>query len=246
MKVRCHEVHAGAVSSREGSGAAVRGEELLGGSGGGGYGNRRAQEEERRKAEERRQRRVIGLLVALLIGLLIWTLRSILLAQELEAAKRAQIRQANMNMATMVAGTVLSQLRALSDAVERVASEEEAARALEAGDWTTLQNISKATYEFYEDPSHGLKPSGISPFDAWTFMNKDGDQRAKFGKARPAGDRAWLAGFAPVGHTGFVVIVQTRETEATSGTSLFLQLAKWAIPQYPRRAALAFHGFLRA
>ncbi len=87
-----------------------------------------------------------------------------------------------MNMATMVAGTVLSQLRALSDAVERVASEEEAARALEAGDWTTLQNISKATYEFYEDPSHGLKPSGISPFDAWTFMNKDGDQRAKFGR----------------------------------------------------------------
>jgi hypothetical protein len=36
----------------------------------------------------------------------------------------------------------------------------------------------------------------------------------------------WLAGFAPVGGTGFVVIVQTPESEATRDASLFLQLAQ--------------------
>jgi hypothetical protein len=41
----------------------------------------------------------------------------------------------------------------------------------------------------------------------------------------------WLAGFAPVGHTGFAVIVQSREQEARDlGTRLPQQLAKWAGP----------------
>ncbi len=37
----------------------------------------------------------------------------------------------------------------------------------------------------------------------------------------------WLASFAPVGGTGFVVIVQTPETATTRDQSLFLQLAQW-------------------
>ena len=48
------------------------------------------------------------MLAALVIGLSILTSRAILLARELEDLKRAQIRQANMNMAFMVTGTVLS------------------------------------------------------------------------------------------------------------------------------------------
>ena len=40
---------------------------------------------------------------------------------------------------------------------------------------------------------------------------------------------SWLAGFAPVGNTGYVVIVQTREDDALeSELSLARQLAKWA------------------
>jgi hypothetical protein len=38
----------------------------------------------------------------------------------------------------------------------------------------------------------------------------------------------WLAGFAPVGKTGFVVIVQTPDTKLTPEMNLFWQLGKWA------------------
>ncbi len=37
----------------------------------------------------------------------------------------------------------------------------------------------------------------------------------------------WLSAFAPVGGTGFVVIVQTPETEATRDATVFLLLAQW-------------------
>ena len=59
-----------------------------------------------------------------MLVLAILTTRSVLLADELETTKRAQIQQANMNMAAMFAGMMLSQLRAFSDAVERAGREE--------------------------------------------------------------------------------------------------------------------------
>src|SRR5262249_1507545 len=74
--------------------------------------------EQKGAAVELRRRLVIIGVAALVIWLVSMTSRTILLARELEASKRAQIRQANMNMAAMVAGTVLSQLRAFGDAVE--------------------------------------------------------------------------------------------------------------------------------
>jgi hypothetical protein len=145
----------------------------------------RAAEEAARRTErerERSQRRLIGALVALVLGLFLFTARAIFFARDLEASKRAQIRQANMNMAAMVAGTVLSQLRAFGDAVERVASDEEVGRALQIGDLTKLQSLIEATYAFYDDPSHGLKHNGISPFHTWAILDKDGIAQAVYGK----------------------------------------------------------------
>jgi hypothetical protein len=137
--------------------------------------------EQKQEAAERRQRLLVAGLVALVIGLFILASRAILLVREQEASKRAQIRQANMNMAVMVAGTVLSQLRAYSDAVERVASNEELSRALQDGDVATLKRLSESTYEFYDDPSHGLTRNGISPLDMWLILDRDGVVKAQRG-----------------------------------------------------------------
>jgi len=41
----------------------------------------------------------------------------------------------------------------------------------------------------------------------------------------------WLAAFAPVGHTGFVVIVQTRENAVLAANTLLARrIAWWSLP----------------
>ncbi len=119
-----------------------------------------------------------GLILGMVSFLVLVTLRVVTLLGEQEAAKREWIRQANMNGAAMVAGTVLAQMHALSDAVERAASEQELvlARALEDGDQDTLQDFCATTYAHYEDPSHGLK------LNLWLVMDEEGILRAQYGK----------------------------------------------------------------
>jgi eukaryotic-like serine/threonine-protein kinase len=123
-----------------------------------------------------------GLIAALVAFLVIMTPSAVSLARGQETAKRAQIRQVNMNSAAMVAGTVLSQLRALSDAVERTASEPELARFLQDGDETTLKAFCEAMYSRYEEPSYGLKLNGNSPIDMWVVYDKEGVIKAQVPK----------------------------------------------------------------
>src|SRR5262249_37940947 len=115
-----------------------------------------------------------GLFLAAVSFLFIMASRAITLARGQEAFGRMQIRQINMNSAAMVAGTVLSQLRALSDAVERASSDKELVRALENSDTARLQTLCVSLYDFYEDPAHGLKLNGNSPFYLWIVLDKDG------------------------------------------------------------------------
>lgn len=123
-----------------------------------------------------------GLVTALATFAVTMTLSAASLARAQEALRRSQIRQVNMNSAAMVAGTVLSQLRALSDAVERAASEKELQRAIEAGDIAAVQAFCKSRFDYYEDPSHGLKLNDNSPFDMWFATNMDGSKPAYFGR----------------------------------------------------------------
>jgi eukaryotic-like serine/threonine-protein kinase len=111
---------------------------------------------------------------ALLAFVLILTPGAILLARKQETAKRAQIKRDNSSSAAMVAGTVLSQLSALSDAVKRAAEHEGLGRALREGDLTALKSFCRSTYDEYEDPSRGLKLDENSPFDMWFVVDRQG------------------------------------------------------------------------
>lgn len=123
-----------------------------------------------------------GLIWAALAFLLILTSSVFSLMREQESVKREQIRQVNMSSAAMVAGTMLSQLRALSDAVERTAAKDELIQALQADDTVALGKFCHSTFEFYEDPSHGLKLNENSPFHMWYVLDKGGLMRALGGK----------------------------------------------------------------
>jgi serine/threonine-protein kinase len=118
-----------------------------------------------------------GLLLTAALFLVIMTWRTVSLTREQEALKRAQIIAANRLSAAMVAGTVLSHIRDLSDAVSRVAEDEAISRALEEGDSEKLQAICQAAYERYEDPSAGLKSGDNSPFYVWFVADKNGLSR---------------------------------------------------------------------
>jgi len=61
----------------------------------------------------------------------------------------------------------------------------------------------------------------------------------------PAYAGSWLAGFAPVGNTGFVVVVQTRESDTLKPIRRFGgELAKWiAIALTPGLVLIAFTAF---
>lgn len=128
-----------------------------------------------------------GLVLAVLSFLVLVTSRAVSLVGQQEAAKQAQIRQVNMSSAAMVAGTVLSQMRTLSDVVERAASDEELVDALEDNDQDREEAFCEATYAYYEDPDHGLKPNGSSPFNMWFVLGMDGQIKARFGRLGKGG-----------------------------------------------------------
>ena len=70
------------------------------------------------------------------------------------------------------------------------------------------------------------RPLGLPPP---SLVTSSDDYRDPVADPYSRYDGRWLAGFAPVGNTGMVVIVQTREAEALeSERSLAKQLATWA------------------
>ena len=138
--------------------------------------------QERQQASARRQRLWTWGLLVVVLGLVVFAVGVVLLAGELEASKRAQIQQANVNMARMVAGTVLSQLGAFRDALERTALNEEWSRALENGDRDRLASLCEEAYERYDDPTQGLNVSQSSPFNMWFVLDNAGIIHAQFGK----------------------------------------------------------------
>jgi hypothetical protein len=162
--------------------------------------------EEAKQERERRQRRVIAGLVAVVLGLLILTSRAFLLTRELDVSKREQIRKANMNMAAMVAGSVLSQLTAFSNAVARAAMDEKLVRAMEGGDIASLQAWCASTYAFYDDPSAGLKLNGNSPFTLWLIEDEEGVAKAIYPTAdvigKSYGWRDYFKGARKLGEKG--------------------------------------------
>lgn len=133
-----------------------------------------------------------GLLLAAASFLVIMTWSAVSLAREQEALKRAQILAANRLSAAMVAGTVLSHLRDLSDAVRRIAEEERISRALAAGDADELQAICQAAFDRYDDPAAGLKTEDSSPFHLWYVLDEKGIIRALYrpGVRRVIGESA--------------------------------------------------------
>lgn len=130
----------------------------------------------------RRHRIATGMLVAAFAFLVILTSSVISLMREHEFIKRAQIRQVNMNSASMVAGTMVSQLRALSDAVERMALKDELIVGLQSADPVAITAFCKNAFDFYEDPSHGLKLNENSPFQMWAVYDAKGIMQALAGK----------------------------------------------------------------
>lgn len=129
---------------------------------------------------------VTALLLGLSIFVIVMTVGAVSLIREQESAQRAQIREVNTHRATMVAGKVLAQLRAQSDAVEHAAADADLIAAIERNDRLALMRFCHRTYLFYEDPAHGLRPNAHSPspFNLWLVLDKDGILQAQDGKWR--------------------------------------------------------------
>jgi eukaryotic-like serine/threonine-protein kinase len=129
-----------------------------------------------------RHPKTAGIILALVTILVTMTPSVISLVRAQQAAKREQIRQRNMNSAVMVAGTVLSQLRALSDAVERAAADPSLAQALQSADVAAQGSFCKSMYDRYEDPFYGLKLNDNSPFDMWFILDEQGMLLVQYSK----------------------------------------------------------------
>jgi hypothetical protein len=85
----------------------------------------------------------------------------------------------------------------------------------------------------------GAYPIGSAALAAMAVPDRDGDQFSLPGaKSAPTDDNyrdpipgfegRWLAGFAPVGNTGYVVVVQTRYSAILEDQTLLLRLLTWA------------------
>lgn len=120
-----------------------------------------------------------GFVAALTTFLMIIIPTVVSLAQEHEQTKRARLTQVNTNNAAMVAGTVLSHLRALGEAVELSARDPMLAAAVQSGDRQLQQVRLEAFYDGGNDPARGLG----SPFDTWFVLDNEGRLTAQFGKA---------------------------------------------------------------
>lgn len=124
-----------------------------------------------------------GLLLGTLLFLTLVTSRAVALVGEQETEKRAQIRLVNMNRAANVAGTVLSHIRSLSDAVARAAADPALAVAINGDDPGQMQRFCEATYTYYEDPANGLTFDKRSAFSLWFVLDNKGTLRAQYGTA---------------------------------------------------------------
>ncbi len=89
-----------------------------------------------------------------------------------------------------------------------------------------------------EEPSLRVERWGLPRNDVASSEDYRDPAAARF----PSYAGRWLAGFAPVGNTGFVVVVQTRETDALKPIKHFgAQLAKWiGIALSPGLVLMAF------
>lgn len=116
----------------------------------------------------------VGLILAMVSFLAILIPNAASSAREQDAAKRALIRDTNRTNATMAAGSVLSYLRSLGDAVHRVAEDENLALALEPGREDQLDEILQQSYALFEDPSQGLKTDDRSPIYLLFVLDTNG------------------------------------------------------------------------
>lgn len=122
-----------------------------------------------------------GLIAGMLLFLALVTSRAFAVVGEQQAVL---IQQANRDNATMIAGSVLSQIRALSDAVMHAAADEELVRAMGIDDFAGRQAALHAhcekLYDYYEDPVHGLRLTAQSPFNMWLILDDEGMLMAQY------------------------------------------------------------------
>ncbi|MBK8265176.1 MAG: protein kinase [Nannocystis sp.] len=103
------------------------------------------------------------------------------LLREQAATKLAQQTQANTHLAAMVAGTVLSQLRELSDKVTAAAGDPLLAESVRARDFARILSQCDALYR--ANDAHGGREPGLnSPFDSWFVLDVKGRLIAQTGK----------------------------------------------------------------
>ena len=124
-----------------------------------------------------------GLMTAVVTFLLIMIPTAFSLIHAYGSTKRAQLLQANMNSAAMVAGTVRFQLDALSKAVAFAAQEPDLARAIYSRDAAWQQWFCELFFDRTEDPESGLKLTKDSPFDSWFILDASGTLIAQSGMA---------------------------------------------------------------
>jgi hypothetical protein len=134
------------------------------------------------RAEKKRSNQARAMLIAVIVAtasfLVILIPNVLSSAREQEATKRKLLGQTNRTNAMMAAGSVLSYLRSLGDAVRSCSEDESLARALEEGRTDELDAILKWWNEFYDDPSRGLKTDDESPFFLWFILDKNGIAKA--------------------------------------------------------------------
>lgn len=158
-----------------------------------------------------------SVLTGLLVSILMLLALTVVVVGEQQAAKTAQIREANKkSAAAFVAGSMAAQDGWLSDVVACAASDERLAIALtETAPGPTQQRNIRAfcekTYTPVDDPIHDLN---VAPETPYLIIR------------HPAFE---AAGFAPVGGTGFVVNLQPWWEEEALKTELALarQMAIW-------------------
>ncbi len=133
-----------------------------------------------------RHSRIVGLIMGALVFLVLVTARAFAVVGEQQAVRSVLIQQANRDNATMIAGSVLSQIRALSDAVTHAAADKELVRSMGIDDFAgrkaALQAHCEKLYNYYEDPVHGLRLTAQSPFNMWLILDNEGTLRAQFRK----------------------------------------------------------------
>lgn len=135
----------------------------------------------------------------LCVSLLLWLVLAVVVVGEQQAARMAEVREANKRSAVLVADSVLAQFRSLGDAVARAAADEVLVGALADGTPADererrLQAFCAAKYAYFDDPRHHLNINGRSPFHLWFVLDRDGVLRAQHSGMRGSTDLA--GGFA--------------------------------------------------